>query len=226
MLDLWLYISVMFGCLQVFYKGFRRFLLFLFLRFSRQFRWALSAVYGIVGLQNKHRAVSPKGEKMASLFGFKLKNRRTFQGGDWEGNQGDLWYGNKKVAWYNDSGDGSMADIDFYDGRKGREEYQPILDAAVKQYYERFPLEGEYADLPVDAEMFMGELLELMDREKTYKSMLKKGYPAVIMYKKEENSPYEQIVGLQSEQAVKKYIEKNKLTKYKLFTSAEDFDIK
>ena len=70
---------------------------------------------------------------MASLFGFKLKNRRTFQGRDWEGNQGDLWYGNKKVAWYNDNGDGSMADIDFYDGRNGREEYQPILDAAVKQ---------------------------------------------------------------------------------------------
>lgn len=163
---------------------------------------------------------------MASLFGFKLKNRRTFQGRDWEGNQGDLWYGNKKVAWYNDNGDGSMADIDFYDGRNGREEYQPILDAAVKQYYERFPLEGDYANLTPDAEMFMGELLELMNREKTYKSMLKKGYPVVIMYKEKENSPYEQIVGLQSEQAAKKYIESKKLTKYKLYTSVEDFDIK
>ena len=119
-----------------------------------------------------------------------------------------------------------MADIDFYDGRNGREEYQPILDAAVKQYYERFPLEGDYANLDTDAEMFMGELLELMDREKTYKSMLKKGYPAVIMYKKDENSPYEEIIGLQSEQAAKKYIERNKLTKYKLYISVEDFDIK
>ncbi len=94
---------------------------------------------------------------------------------------------------------------------------QGILDAAVKQYYERFPLEGDYANLDTDAEMFMGELLELMDREKTYKSMLKKGYPAVIMYKKDENSPYEEIIGLQSEQAAKKYIERNKLTKYKLY---------
>ncbi len=163
---------------------------------------------------------------MASLFGFKLKNRRTFKGRDWEGCQSDLWYENKKVAWYNDSGDGSMADIDFYDGRKGREEYQPILDAAVKQYYERFPLESDYANLTPDAEMFMGELLELMDREKTYKSMLKKGYSAVIIYKKVADSPYEEIVGLQSAQAAKKYIEDNKLSKYRLYTSVEDFEIK
>lgn len=197
-----------------------------FFCFSEQFRWALSVIYGIVGLQNKQGQPAQKEIKMASLFGFKLKNRRTFKGRDWEGCQSDLWYENKKVAWYNDSGDGSMADIDFYDGRKGREEYQPILDAAVKQYYERFPLESDYANLTPDAEMFMGELLELMDREKTYKSMLKKGYSAVIIYKKVADSPYEEIVGLQSAQAAKKYIEDNKLSKYRLYTSVEDFEIK
>lgn len=66
MLDLWLYISVMFGCLQVFCKGFLRFLLFLFLRFSEQFRWALSADYGIVGLQNKQGQLAQKEKKMAN----------------------------------------------------------------------------------------------------------------------------------------------------------------
>ena len=162
---------------------------------------------------------------MASIFGFKLKNRRTFQGRDWEGNQGDLWYGNKKVAWYNDSGNGSMADIDFYDGRKGREEYQPILDAAVKQYYERFPLEGENADLPVDVDMFMGDLLELMDTEKVYKRMQKKGYPNVVIYKENENSPYNKVIGFKIKQAANEYITKSKLTEYELYTSLKDFDI-
>lgn len=163
---------------------------------------------------------------MASIFGFKLKNRKTFQGRDWEGNQGDLWYGNKKVAWYNDSGNGGMADIEFYDGRKGREEYQPILDAAVKKYYERFPLEGKHSDLTPDAEMFMGELLELMDTEKVYKRMQKKGYPNVIIYKEKENSPYNDVLGFKLKQAANEYIEKNKLTAYNLYTSLNDFDIK
>lgn len=163
---------------------------------------------------------------MASILGFKLKNRRTFQGRDWEGNQGDLWYGNKKVAWYNDNGDGSMADIDFYGGIKGIEEFKPILDNVVKQYFNKFPLEEEYAHLTPNADLFMGELLELMDREKTYKFLLKKGYPAVVMYKLKENSPYQKNIGFKTEVAAKKFIEEEKLTKYRLYTSVEEFDIK
>lgn len=54
----------MFGCLQVFCKGFRRFLLFLFLRFSEQFRWALFIIYGIVGLQNKQGQPAQKENGM------------------------------------------------------------------------------------------------------------------------------------------------------------------
>ena len=37
---------------------------------------------------------------MASIYGFTLKNRKSFQGLDWQGNQGDLCYKGKKVAWY------------------------------------------------------------------------------------------------------------------------------
>ncbi|MBR2970976.1 MAG: hypothetical protein IKC48_04185 [Clostridia bacterium] len=46
---------------------------------------------------------------MASIYGFTLKNRKTFQGLDWQGNQGDLCYKGKKVAWYNDSGNGGCS---------------------------------------------------------------------------------------------------------------------
>ncbi len=48
---------------------------------------------------------------MASIYGFTLKNRKTFQGLDWQGNQGDIHYKGKKVAWYNDSGNGGSCDI-------------------------------------------------------------------------------------------------------------------
>ena len=72
---------------------------------------------------------------MASIYGFSLKGRKTFQGTDGIGNQGNLYYENKKVAWYNDYADGSMATLDFYNGAKGREEYVPILQEAIKKYY-------------------------------------------------------------------------------------------
>ena len=34
---------------------------------------------------------------MASIYGFTLKNRKTFQGLDWQGNQGNLHYEGKKL---------------------------------------------------------------------------------------------------------------------------------
>ena len=57
---------------------------------------------------------------MASIYGFSLRNRKTFQGLDWQGNQGDLHYKCKKVAWYNDSGNGGSCDIVCYRGERQR----------------------------------------------------------------------------------------------------------
>ena len=38
--------------------------------------------------------------KIASIYGFILKNRKSFQGLDWQGNQDNLCYKGNKVAWY------------------------------------------------------------------------------------------------------------------------------
>ena len=65
--------------------------------------------------------------KMASIYGFTLKNRKTFQGLDWQGNQDDLHYKSKKVAWYNDSGNGGSCDIVYYDNSA------PILEETIKR---------------------------------------------------------------------------------------------
>lgn len=162
---------------------------------------------------------------MASIFGLKLKGRRSFQGRDWEGNQGNLYIGNTKIAWYNDSGDGAPADIEFYEGRVGRDKYEPQLNEIVKKYHAKYPLEEQYKNLEPDSEMLIGALLELMDDEMQYKKYAKEGYPIMIAYRKTENG-----VGyygaFKSKEGADAYIEKHKLIVLKRYESVEEFEIK
>ena len=162
---------------------------------------------------------------MASIFGLKLKGRRSFQGRDWEGNQGNLYLGNTKIAWFNDSGDGGPADIDYYDGRQGREQYELQLEEIVKKYYTKFPLQGEYADLKPDAEMLMGSLLELMDDEKQYKKYVKQGYPIMLAYRKTANG-VSYYGAFKTKAGADAWIEKEKVIVLKRFENLEAFDIK
>ena len=76
---------------------------------------------------------------MASIYGFTLKNRKTFQGLDWQGNQGNLHYKDKKVAWYNDSGNGGSCDIVCYDNS-----FAPLLEEMIKRYFKERPIIMEY----------------------------------------------------------------------------------
>ena len=76
---------------------------------------------------------------MASIYGFTLKKRKTFQGIDWEGNQGNLYYNGKTVAWYNDSGNGGSGDIVYYDNS-----YAPILEEMSKRYFKERPIITKY----------------------------------------------------------------------------------
>ena len=41
---------------------------------------------------------------MASIYGFTIKNIKTFRGREWDGRQGDIYYNGKKVGWYNNEG--------------------------------------------------------------------------------------------------------------------------
>lgn len=162
---------------------------------------------------------------MASIFGLKLKGRRTFEGRDWQGNQGNLYIGNTKIAWYNDSGDGGPADIEYYNGRPGREKYKPQLEEIVKKYYEKFPLQGEYANLSPDAELLMGELLQLMDDEKQYKKFEKMGYSATAIFKVGENG-VPKYCACKGRAGVEVLEKKPNVIILKVYESIENFDIK
>lgn len=157
---------------------------------------------------------------MASIKGWQLKGLKTFQGRDWEGAQGNLYYNGKKAGWYNDSGNGGMADIDL-----DTKELQAKFDKAVTDYYAEHPLQGEYSDLTPDGELFMSALLGLMDDEKQYKAMCKKGYPHIILYKERPNAPYERVVGFKSAEGRAKLIADKGLTEYRAYSTPEDFII-
>lgn len=158
---------------------------------------------------------------MASIKGWQLKGLKTFQGRDWEGVQGNLYYNGKKAGWYNDSGNGGMADIDL-----NSKELQEQFEKSIKDYYAEHPLTGRFTDLTPDGEIFMGDLLNLMQDEKQYNKMSKKGYSHIALYKRSENDPYENVIGFKTAEGREKYLAKQGITEYRAYSSQEDFIIK
>ena len=110
---------------------------------------------------------------MASIFGFELKGVKTVRGLDFDAAQGSIYYNGKKVGFYREDGNGGPTDINFYEAGDKQEEVKKALQAAVKDYFARYPQKGPYA-MDEDAEAFFIELLNLMDVEKAYKKYQKK----------------------------------------------------
>lgn len=160
---------------------------------------------------------------MASIYGFSIKNHKTFQGRDWQGDQGDICYNGKKVGWYNNDGNGGCADIDFFLAGEKRAEYEQLLKEATEKYYQANPMTGQFKDLTPDGELFFGELLTLSDKEKQYKSMNKKGYPLTLMYSTDDFT--ESIVGFKTKEASEKYITEKAIKGGKVYESLADFII-
>ena len=155
---------------------------------------------------------------MASIYGFTLKNRKTFQGLDWQGNQGNLDYKSKKVAWYNDSGNGGSCDIVFYDNV-----YAPILEETIEHYFKERPIITEYGELGGDEDLFMAELLQLMDDEKEYKKAVKKGYSCLVTHT-DANTHFSYSM-MCNEDTAEKTSNRTDITELKIYCSEKDFII-
>ena len=155
---------------------------------------------------------------MASIYGFTLKKRKTFHGLDWQGNQGDLYYNGKKVAWYNDSGNGGSCDIVYYDNA-----YAPILEETIKRYFKERPIITEYGELDGDEDLFMAELLQLMDDEKEYKKAVKKGYSCLVTYT-DANTHFSYSM-MCNEDTDQKMSNRTDITELKIYRSTKDFII-
>ena len=81
------------------------------------------------------------------------------------------------MAWYNDSGNGGSCDIVYYDNSNA-----PILEDTTKRYFKERPIITEYGELDGDEDLFIAEILQLMDDEKEYKKSVKKGYSCLVTY--------------------------------------------
>ena len=163
--------------------------------------------------------------KVASIFGFAIKGLKTFRGRDGVGSQGNIYYNGKKVGWYNDSADGGASDIEFEGTKEQRVEMQGLLKEATRKYYEKFPMQGVYADLKPNEELFMARLVELSIEEKEFESILTKGRLSKMLYYREKNAYEEMRVYFASDKQLDEYCSKKAMDEPRVYRGLDDFNI-
>lgn len=169
---------------------------------------------------------------MASIYGFKLKNIKTFPGRDWEGVTADLWYNGKKIAQYADYGDGADGTLEYEGFREGQKKYESILNEAIKKLAddERF---GEYTretlkktDYFMGDAIFIDELLDLTDKEKQFKKIQKKGFACIAFYRQTGGMYYAAWFASKDDEQIEKFKTQKGIEQFRLYTSIDEFDIK
>lgn len=102
---------------------------------------------------------------MASIKGIQIKNVKSFRGNEWPENfQGNVYFNGKKMGfWSQDSWGGP----DYFEFDTTE------LDKKAKEFY------GEDSIYGLDC--LMGEILALIDYEKTFKKIVKNGYTALVV---------------------------------------------
>ena len=111
---------------------------------------------------------------MASINGVTVKNVTWFRGSEGDAAQGNIYIGNKKVGFWSQDAEGSFEDIfesDVID-----------MECLTQKMTEGHP-KVKIGDIELDytPEMFMQELIDLIEDEKEYKKAVKKGYGGVYL---------------------------------------------
>ena len=163
---------------------------------------------------------------MAEIKGLTLKSVTNFKGHAGEPcKQGAIYLNGKKVGYYSDDFNMGPSEIRF----DNRETEKEVL-AICKAYFEENPKDRwcygtDYADKGIELEEIFTVLIELIDFEKEYKKMLKKGYGIFAVYKHEGYRI--QMSGFKSLEYAKKHLlEEKKVENPKFYSSLEDFKIK
>lgn len=110
---------------------------------------------------------------MASINGVAIKGYKTFKGHEWEDlAQGSIYLNGKRLgAWSQDSWGGP--DTFSFDA--------DILKEACKNFKAGFPKDYKYIDVCDEVDVFLGELVRLIDTEKHMNKFFKKGYKVAIV---------------------------------------------
>lgn len=115
---------------------------------------------------------------MAKIMGLQLKAYKSFQGMDGYGFNANLYLNNKKVAFCYDAGNGGEAEIQWLDINNTKAVVETYK--IVNEYYKKYPKylfdssdHGKVLELVED-------LIALMEVEKWFKNMIKKGFKFVV----------------------------------------------
>lgn len=164
---------------------------------------------------------------MASIYGFTIKGMKQWQGREWLGCQGNIYYNGKKVGWYNDDGNGGGPDIEFTLPREEREQVEAEFKQAWVRYYKKFPMQGDFADLEPSADIFMAEIIDLIEAEKIYKVITKNGRSVLVYYTNLENNK-DYMGNFDTIETYNKFRQENKgkIDFTRVYKSLEDFEIK
>lgn len=160
---------------------------------------------------------------MAKIKNIQLKSVKTFIGEDGVGFNANIYINNKKIGFAIDTANGAPIDIRFHNPQARIE-----FGRSVKEYYKENPatVDGE--------DMFIAELIELVDLEKTFKKNVKEGYPILVSIRyrprfeninERANRPIKrsQLVGVVNEITLEEVIQENKPVEHTVYRSLEDF---
>lgn len=111
---------------------------------------------------------------MASINGITVKNLKWFRGSEGDAAQGNLYIGNKKVGFWSQDADGAF--MDTFESNMIDTERLTLKMAEGHPKVKIGDIELDYTP-----EMFMQELIDLIEDEKEYKKAVKKGYGGVYM---------------------------------------------
>lgn len=102
---------------------------------------------------------------MASINGLKIKNVKTWEGREGEANQGDVYLGDEKICFWSQDGNGG---IDTYHFEKMYSENK--FNAIIKELYKDKPIIYKDMKTNYDADLLMGDILNLDDLEQIFLS--------------------------------------------------------
>lgn len=109
---------------------------------------------------------------MARLYGFELKNVKTWNGMEGYGLQADVWFKHKRIGVYTDEGNGGSAYFSFQSIEFDKAIAKECPDLA-------WDFNGEH--LNGDLTLLFSRLIDMIDLEKTWKRNVKNGYPSTAV---------------------------------------------
>lgn len=157
---------------------------------------------------------------MSSIMGIKLKNVEFFSSYNNVNNgfNADMYLGNSKILYCYNDGIGSITNYELVKGKKNLKKLFLIIESYLNANNIQYSSKNK-------VQKFLEELFLLKDYELVFKKMIKENSNGVLIlfYKEDTKVLYKS--DTINEETLKKFMNKNCYSKYKIFKTINDFDI-